>query len=339
MWTGLGVIFIIVALGGSALMWIIRMIFLTFQASGERDEIREKVDKANEQKRKSIGYDRGGAMLETYRYKALKEDPKELLVNPKISVNKVNPYSNEFAKSIELRWQEGFYKRAEGGKATNQDIATLVYQYICTSGYSEFGTAFTMLLINDKRLLLDFIRECYAAEKWKKENHQLYDCNNYLQSFMIENHIQERLDKMVGHTVYMPTDFRHFRPDNQDPDVVKYIKREKERNNQIGKSEEKEMTKNTLIGVIGFVMLIGLILIIGWVTTGFSSGWGAMLGICFVVWFVLAGIACFVDESQNSIDSRKSSDVWFHNNPTYEIGRKMGEQFVPIDYNKGKEIN
>lgn len=142
-----------------------------------------------------------------------------------------------------------------------ETISMLVYRYVCWGDNTECRDEFIKLLMRNRELTLKFIRECHAANRWREQYSQVYDCKNYLQDFMKENEIQSKLTEQAGHEVQIPEDIRPYREGTPSKAAARHIQHELDKRGRVGKAEESEYKAEGWLTGVGIMTLICVVLI------------------------------------------------------------------------------
>lgn len=318
MWTGLGVIFIIILLAIPICKWIGILLFGSASAASERGITRRKMEEANAEKLKQEQLDKVQYMTQDFRQYKLSENPDTVVVGEKIEINSVwkdgqgwvfphtvekhwyylksdiKPYNHNIKHIPENGYTDSLYEYIEkvdflddhektewsrhnycnwnsdsyGLVRENQcrqyceAISMLVHRYVNFGDNTELRDEFIKLLMQDRELTLKFIRECHAANKWKEQYNQVYDCKNYLQDFLIENKIRDKLNEQAGHEVTVPDDIRPFRDKTSDKTAAKHIRHELDKRERVGKAEESEYKAQGWWGGVAVMTVICVVLIL-----------------------------------------------------------------------------
>lgn len=196
-------------------------------------------------------------------------------------------------------------------------ISQLAYRYICFEGYDEFKETFIRVLMQDKELIIKFMKECQAANEWKKEFNQVCDCENYMQDFMKENNIQEKVNEFVGHEVKMPGDFRVYRKDSPDFFAAKHVNHELEKRGWDISAADSGVKSSFWWGAVFVSTIISLIVLWSCISSPVNDDniglRRFLLVICFFVWtffmVMAAGHTSNVERIQKAkVDEQDYSD-------------------------------
>ena len=205
----------------------------------------------------------------------------------------------EWCKTHEYRYISKWYKynheqyerdRKSQCEQWCEMVSMLVHRYIYFGECTEFRDGLIQVLMGDRDLLAKFICECHAANEWKKEYRQLYDCDNYLKDFMDEYRIQQRVNRFLGKTVEAPEDFRHYRENTPSAPAAENIKRVLDKRERAGKAEASELKSRLWWGAVFLTTIIGII-VFAVVTWGIPEKDMAkeirqsIVAVMFLIWF------------------------------------------------------
>lgn len=252
-------------------------------------------------------------MSKEFREKKLKEYPSLVHIEDKllrcscleekydIQKNKLDVFSHF------LHMDDNDIRRYEESR-----VRHLMYQYVNSIGNDDFYDAFAELLIGDKDLLLVFVQECHVAESWRKEYNRLYDPENYMKDFMIENNVEKRIHE-TNKNIIIPADFRHRHPVTPSDPIKAYISTQKKMaENEIRISEFAESGSPKLRGT-GFLGILAVAVTVTWLIVNSQN---SEIGLIFfwatiISWFVFIFGGAFLnnDSDRAAYYQRENSDL------------------------------
>lgn len=413
MWTGVGVIYLVLCVGVPLFSFLGTFIFGALENASGKDKALKKVAQAEAQKRRRHMFDSFNTMSFQFRRDALKEYPDSVVVGEQ-GYFKQTWIDGEgwttLLKSSQLkmfrydsgRWDRGYHTEANHvtkghttslyeylnkvefmdeldpaqwckdngvyyGKFTKptetelyvetrrEQIATycyavsmLAHRYICFEGYGEFKDTFIRTLIRDKDLVIQFVHECHAANRWKAENNHACDCVNYMKDFMRENQIQEKIDKIAGHSVTMPDDFRNYRDNSPNRSAAHHVAHERAKTERIGESDRLELESKPWWAWVGILTLIGGGLFIS-VFTGQGTEWNnfAIIAdiIIFFPWIFCLFAAGGYSHSSDQVKKEDKKEEYYYDFSPYDaniagkefakaIAKEIEEHSLPYKYYK-----
>ena len=387
MWTGLGVIFIIVLFLIPIVKWIGILIVGGASASSSNKYVQKEIAEAEQEKARLASLESNRIMDAEFRQQKLSEPPDSVVIGEEYDIKQewkngqgwVFPFTIKkswyawtntalrfkyfVAKNEENGYTDNFYEyvnkiefadntdkqvwqNTNGTRMFNkydsydevckhqcqeycEAISMLAHRYINFIGYDEFKGAFISLLIRDRELTKKFIRECHAANMWKEEYSQLYDCDNYLKDFMIENDIRERVKQEAECDIRIPPDLRHFREFTNSSSARKHIGHELAKRGRIGEAAKSEEKSNSWFGAVSILTLIGVILIIAmFANSGNREVFNSMFWIVIVLFFVWTFFVIMSAGHNSSSEQVKKDDD----------NEKYYKNMFPIDMNyEGKQ--
>ena len=212
-------------------------------------------------------------------------------------------------------------------------VSMLAHRYIYFGAYSEFKEYFIRVLIGDREALMNFLHECHAANVWKEQYEQLYDCENYMQDFMKENRIQEKMNALAGHEVLMPDDFRHYREQSPNKTVANHIDHELARERRDLQKAEIELHSKKGWRTAFVATFIGIALIAGalylFSQNRDSIQWTIwILAVYALIWSLIVASPAVDDETVQKIENQEEEEKEYVNPSPYplnEEGKKFAE--------------
>lgn len=233
------------------------------------------------------------------------------------------------------------YTRARERQITEycNTVSMLAHRYIYFGAYSEFKEYFIRVLIGDREALMNFLHECHAANVWKEQYEQLYDCENYMQDFMEENNIQEKMNALAGHEVLMPDDFRHYREQSPNKTVANHIDHELARERRDLQKAEIKLHSKKGWGAAFIATFIGIALIAGalylFSQNRDSIQWTIwILAVYALFWSLIVASPAVDDETVKNIEKQEEEEKKYVNPSPYPLN-KEGAKFAEHLY---KEI-
>lgn len=346
MWTGLGIIFIIIALSSPFVIWGLQLWFTALFGSEDKEYHDKEARQGEYEAKKYEDHLESKVMERWYRKSKLNEEPKSTRIRESRHKSVPNGCSwcdrtlsidkNKF-ENAELYNK---YFKDEGNPYVLGLLIRLVLQYINAIGYDGFYYGFITLLLQDHDLLVKFFRECHAAEEWKKDNNTVYDCENYMQDFMKENNVIERVREIVGDSLQVPSDFRHYRTEALADNIAKQIQTEKhiaELHRTAGSSGSSAEGDYKLASVLGFLGIASAVL---WLFTSFNTMWGAIAltftVLAFIVLICTSGNGNKSTEAYKELYDRFSPYSQPPENPIYAWS--FEEEKRMVTYQNGKEL-
>lgn len=394
MWTALGVIFLIFALGIPAVKAVGKFIFSVGSASSGQDETRKKIEEANQQIIEQGLLDKHRVMISSFRQMKLAEDPTSVVVGEEYEVKKewvsgygaVYPYTvtrrnfyfgskynsqryfiyrkrveeaeadhyttdlYEYLTKIEFidelgeegwKFKNGSHNRYYAEERNRQcriyceAVSMLAHRYIFFGNNTEFRDAFIMALIRHREMLLAFVRECHAANEWKKAYNQVYDCDNYMQDFMEDYRVQNKVNVIANKQIQMPSDFRHFRPNTPDPIAGQHISHELRKQNRVGQAAQEELSSQQWYGVV-FAMIFGGIILLVW---GFNTVPDSALNWLFRFMFAgylftwgLVIVKALGHQDASSQVKKEDFAEKYYLNPFPQAANQEGKEYAKVVY-------
>ena len=414
MWTGLGVIFLIICLTIPIIRWIGIITISGAHVASGKDAARKEFEDAAEERRRSGSHYMERSMSASYRKEHLKEDPNTVIIGEKFETKcrwkngspAIYPYAEkewvteaipqklcwaygldynncvieeygcntkdicEYLHNIQLmdgtdfdiwlndkrksryydeydpdpevvkrkRFQEVFqrYKQVRAKQYKNhcQIMSELAHRYIYFGECDKFKEGFIRLLMQDKQVTLNFIQDCHIANKWRQDNATPFDCTNYMKDFMSENHVHEKINKIMGEDVDIPDDLRHYRPETPSPDAEKHIKYECEKRNwrYDAAVNELESKKKAGIGTIIFVIVI-ICAVIFLMTGGLTTESAGIVVLGLFAAFLVA-LFVLINAGDKSVDAehtrQKMNDDDKYINPFPQLATQRAKEYASV---------
>lgn len=357
MWTGLGVIFIIVALAIPIISVIVHFLVLLFVRTRDKKIIDKEAKEAEEEQNKYSGNNVTTIMSSEYRQQKLKEDPVSTVIRKELYISRYMGDTYYHITNHKYKWgdTEHLYIYLEKPHSAGDmikygncgienyieyliNISTLVHQYINATECPGFYDGFTQLLESDHELLMKFVRECHAAEEWKKDSNTIYDCDNYLQDFMEENNIKAKVRKLSGINVKIPEDFRHYKPSNPSWINSEYINQEKDvAENKVIEAKNNQ-SANSVYQAASIVAVIGVVLLIAWAALSFNVVLGLSALMCIIVFFIVLASGAKNENASTTVRREINLIQQIHIDPIYEWAFKEGEEYANKRYKEVLDI-
>ena len=218
-------------------------------------------------------------------------------------------------------------------------ISMLAHRYVCFGEDKDFREAFIRVLMQHRDIALKFIRECHAANEWRKDYEQIYDCDNYLKDFMTENHIKEKMDAIMGHDVTVPDDLRYYKPNPTDSIAANHIAHEREKRGWHREAAESELRSQKCSGA-SVPMLIALIIGVIWFFSNLKTigqPWGYLCAIGLMLgtaaWLITLGGSGLEQEHAHQI-YQAERDEENYRNPLPRHTDRLGEEYAKELYDE-----
>lgn len=294
------------------LIWVISESKGAFEQAGSNETSREILKERELRAREYICDNPSELVMSTeFREERLKEYPSLVHVEDKLLRCKCLEEKYDIQKSdLDVFSYLAHKDDSDIRRYEESRVRHLVYQYINSIGNDDFYDAFAELLIGDKDLLLAFVQECHVAESWRKECNRLYDPENYMKDFMVENDIEKRIHRTNEH-IKIPTDFRHRHPVTPSDPIKAYISTQKRMaENEIKISELAKSGTPKLRGT-GFLGIIAVIMTVAWffVNRIGPEASGIFFWITIITWFVFIFGGAFLNNDSDRAAAYQNENI------------------------------